>query len=346
MTIKQRSMMRATILGATMFLPAVLGAQTKLTGAGASFPEPIYTKWFHEYLKARPDVQINYNGAGSGAGIRQITDGTVDFGASDMPMTDSAMAAFKAKRGSDILHFPTVLGAVVPIYNVPGVASGLRFTGAALAGIYLGKITKWNDAAIARANPGVKLPATDILVIHRSDGSGTTFVFTDYLSMVSPQWLAKVGRNTSVSWPTGLGGNQNPGVAGLVSQTPGSIGYVELIFAVQNKIAFGSVQNANGEFISASLTSVSAAAAGAAANMPNDFRVSITNAPGKGAYPISSFTWLLIPAKFADPGKQKAVTDFLRWMLKDGQKLAEAMSYAKLPAQVIAKETPVIANVK
>ena len=346
MTTMKRLLLRATVFGATTILPAAILAQTKVTGAGASFPEPIYQKWFHEYLKVRPDVQINYNGVGSGAGIRQITDGTVDFGASDMPMTDSAMAAFKAKRGSDILHLPTVLGGVVPIYNLPSVKQTLRFTPAALAGIYLGTITKWNDAAIKSANPGVTLPNADIIVVHRSDGSGTTFVWTDYLSKVNPQWLSRVGRNTSVSWPVGLGGAQNAGVSGLVRQTEGSIGYVELIYAVQNKIAYGAVQNASGEFVLASMSSVSAAAAGAAADMPSDFRVSITNPPGKGAYPIASFTWLLVPTKFADPAKQKAITDFLRWMLKDGQKLAESMSYAKLPAQVVTKETPVIGTIK
>jgi phosphate transport system substrate-binding protein len=344
MTTMKRSILRAAIAAA--LVPGLISAQTKLTGAGASFPDPIYSKWFHEYLKIRPDVQINYSGTGSGAGIRQVTDGTVDFGASDMPMTDSAIAAFKAKRGTDILHFPTVIGAVVPIYNLPGIAQPLKFTPAALAGIFLGKITKWNDPAIASVNPGVRLPNSDVIVVHRADGSGTTFVWTDFLSKVSPEWKSRVGSNTSVKWPVGLGGQQNAGVAGVVKQTEGSIGYVELIYAEQNRIAHGSVQNAAGEFVSASLASVSAAAAGAAANMPADFRVSITNAPGKGVYPIASFTWLLVPAKFSTPAKQKAMTDFLRWMLKDGQNLVEALSYAKLPAPVIAKETPVIARIK
>jgi phosphate transport system substrate-binding protein len=345
MTTMKRSIFRAATFAA-IILPACTVAQTKLTGAGASFPDPLYTKWTHEYLKARPDVQINYSGTGSGAGIRQVTDGTVDFGASDMPMTDSAMAAFKEKRGTDILHFPTTIGAVVPVYNLPSVTAKLKFSGAVLARIFLGTITKWNDAAITALNPGVSLPNSDIIVVHRADGSGTTFVWTDFLSKVSPDWKSKVGSNTSVKWPVGLGGNQNAGVAGLVQQTQGSLGYVELVYAEQNKIAHGAVQNAAGEFVVANLASVSAAAAGAAANMPADFRVSITNAPGKGVYPIASFTWLLVPAKFADAAKQKAMTEFLKWMLKDGQKYAAPLSYAELPSQVIAKETPAIAKIK
>jgi phosphate transport system substrate-binding protein len=331
---------------AAMLAPAMLMAQTKVTGAGATFPNPIYTKWFDEYKKVHPEAEINYQSQGSGAGIRQVTEGTVDFGASDGPMTDEQIADFKTKRGTEILHFPTVLGADVPVYNVPGVATGLKFTGEALAGIFLGKITKWNDPAIASSNPGVKLPAADIVVVHRSDGSGTTYIWVDYLSKVSSEWQSKVGKATSVNWPVGLGGKGNEGVAGLVSQTSGAIGYVELIYAIQNKISYGSVKNSSGAFVSASLAGVSAAAAGAAANMPDDFRVSITNAPGKDAYPISSFTWLLVPAKIQDPAKRKAITDFLKWMLADGQNMTEPLLFAKLPKAVVARELKAISAVK
>lgn len=329
-----------------LLFPFAVSAQTQLTGAGATFPYPIYSKWFAEYNRLHPQIQINYQSLGSGAGIRQVTDGTVDFGGSDMPLTPEQQAEFKTKRGTDLLHFPSVLGAVVPAYNLPSVTAQIRFTPDALAGIFLGTITKWNDPALARANPGVTLPSSDIIVVHRSDGSGTTFVWTDYLSKVSPTWLQKVGRNTSVSWPVGLGGRGNEGVAGTVKQTVGAIGYIELVYALQNNIRYGAVQNSAGDFVSATLASVSAAAAGAAANMPADFRVSITNPPGKAAYPIASFTWLLIPAKFQDAGKRQALVDFLRWMLKDGQNLAEGLSYAKLPAEVIAKETAAIANIR
>jgi phosphate transport system substrate-binding protein len=331
---------------ATLLTPAYLVAQTQLTGAGATFPNPMYSKWFDEYRKVHPDVQINYQAIGSGGGIRQVTEGTVDFGATDGPMTDAQIDEYKTKRGTEILHFPTVMGAVVPVYNVPGLAAPLRFTGDVLGGIYVGTITKWNDPAIAKSNPGVKLPAADIVVVHRSDASGTTYVWTDYLSKVSPAWQSKVGKNTAVNWPVGLGGAQNAGVAGLVKQTEGSIGYVELIYAVQNKIAYGSVQNAAGQFVTADLAGVSAAAAGAAANMPDDFRVSITNAPGKAAYPISSFTWLLIPAKIQDPAKKKVIVDFLKWMLADGQNMTETLTFAKLPQPVVAKEMKAISKVQ
>jgi phosphate transport system substrate-binding protein len=336
-----RSMAAATIL-----VPALLAAQTNVTGAGATFPNVIYTKWFDEYHKAHPEIQINYQSVGSGAGIRQVTEATVDFGASDGPMTDQQITDYKTKRGANILHFPTVLGADVPVYNVPGVATGLKFTPEALAGIFLGKITKWNDAAIASANPGVKLPALDIVVVHRSDGSGTTYVWTDYLSKVSSEWQTKVGKATSVNWPVGLGGKGNEGVAGLVQQTTGAMGYVELIYAIQTKISYGPVKNSAGDYISASLATVTAAAAGASANMPDDFRVSITNAPGKTAYPISSFTWLLIPAKIEDPAKKRAITDFLKWMMTDGQKYTEALYFAPLPKPVVAKEMKALAAVK
>src|ERR1700720_1381466 len=294
-----------------------------INGAGASFPYPMYSKWFDEYHKKNSNIQINYQSIGSGGGIKQVTEGTVDFGASDGPMNDDQLKAFQDKHGFGILHFPTVLGADVPTYNIPGVTTELTFTPDAIAGIFLGKVTKWNDPAIAGANAGVKLPADDIVVIHRSDGSGTTYIWTDYLSKVSADWQSKVGKNTSVNWPVGLGGKGNEGVAGLLKQTPDSIGYVELIYAIQSSLPYGTVKNSPGEFIKASLAGVSAAAAGAAKSMPEDFRVSITNPPGKDAYPISSFTWLLIPAQIQDPAKKAAIKDFLTWMLTSGQQFCE-----------------------
>jgi phosphate transport system substrate-binding protein len=313
-----------------------------INAAGATFPYPIYSKWFDEYHKLHPSVQINYQSIGSGGGIRQLLDKTVDFGASDGPMTDEQLQ----QAGFKILHFPTVLGAAVPSYNIPGVTGELKFTPEALAGIFLGKVTKWNDPAIAGANPGVKLPADDIVVIHRSDGSGTTYIWTDYLSKVSADWQSKVGKNTSVNWPVGLGGKGNEGVAGLLKQTPDSIGYVELIYAIQNSLPYGTVKNSSGEFIKASLAGVSAAAAGAAKSMPEDFRVSITNPPGKDAYPISSFTWLLIPAQIQDPAKKAAIKDFLTWMLTSGQQFCEPLAYAKLPKEVVAKEQKAVALIQ
>ena len=342
-----RTITRSVALAAAIALlaaPSAATAQTRLTGAGATFPYPMYSKWFDAYNKLYADVQINYQSIGSGGGIRQVTEGTVDFGASDGPMTDEQMNAFRDKRGSAILHCPPVLGAVVPVYNLPGVTGTLRFTGEALAGIFLGTITKWNDAAITSVNPGVALPAMDIVVVHRSDGSGTSFVFTDYLSKVSADWKAKVGTNTAVNWPVGLGGKGNEGVSGLVRQTRGAIGYVELVYAVQSKIAYGSVRSAAGEFVTASLASVTAAAA--SAEMPADFRVSITNAAGKGVYPLSSYTWLLVPTKIADPAKKRAITDFLKWMLTDGQKMTASLGYAPLPKAVVDRELKLIAEVK
>ncbi len=314
---------------------------TLINGAGATFPYPIYSKWFDEYHKLHPDLQFNYQSIGSGGGIRQVLAGTVDFGATDGPMTDEQLGQAKIK----ILHFPTVMGAVVPTYNIPGANQELNFTGDVLAGIFLGKITNWNDKAIASANPGVKLPDLDIVVVHRSDGSGTTYVWVDYLSKVSPEWKTKVGKNTAVNWPVGLGGKGNEGVAGLVKQQPGAFGYVELIYAVQNNMAYGKVRNSAGVFVKANLDSVTAAAAGAAKSMPDDFRVSITDGPGKATYPISTFTWLLVPSKIDDPGKKKAITDFLRWMLKDGQGMVENLSYAKLPKEIVVKETKAISQV-
>jgi len=336
--------MKRTLLTCGVLLAgcASIALAQKINACGATFPDPIYEKWFSLYHTAHSGVEINYNANGSGGGVKGVTDGTVDFGASDMPMTDQELAAAKGK----IYHFPTVLGAVVPAYNIPGVTQELKFSGPTLAGIFLGKIAKWNDKTIAADNPGVKLPNEDIVVVHRTDGSGTTFVWTDYLSKVSPDWKSRVGAAKSVSWPTGLGGAQNAGVAGLVKQTPNSLGYVELIFALQkeNKISYGSVKNSSNVFIKASMASISAAAAGAA--MPADFRVSITNAPGKDAYPISSFTWLLIPEKIPDAAKDKAVHEFLQWMLTKGQEAAPTLDYAPLPKPVVDKEVKQLALLK
>ncbi len=336
--------MKSKVLWTLLWVAAgtVAASAETINAAGATFPAPIYQKWFEEYRIAHPDVQINYQSIGSGGGIRQLTEGTVDFGASDMPMTNEQLSKVTKSK---VLHFPTVLGAVVPTYNVPG-APNMKFSGDTLAGIFLGTIKKWNDAALKKDNPGVNLPNDDVTVVHRSDGSGTTFVWTDYLSKVSPTWKSKVGANTSVNWPVGLGGKGNEGVAGLVKQTPGSIGYVELVYAAQNKMEFGSMKNADGNFVKADVSSVTDAAAGAAKSMPADFRVSITNAPGKNAYPISSFTWMLIPDKIDNATKLKSIKDFLAWMLTTGQQDAAGMSYAPLPAPVIAKEQKQIALIK
>ncbi len=320
---------------------AAVVAQTQINGAGATFPHPIYAKWFDEYGKAH-NVAINYQPLGSGAGIRQIQAGTVFFGASDGPMTNDQLLASPSK----ILHFPTVLGGVAPLYNLPGVSSELKFTGPLLADLFLGKITKWNDPAIAKLNPGVKLPDTDITIVHRSDGSGTTYIWCDYLAKVSPEWKQKVGVNTAVNWPAGVGGKGSDGVTGLVKQTPGSLGYVELTYALQNKIDFGSVQNASGEFVKASTETVSAAAAAAANAMPKDFRVSITNAPGKGVYPISSFTWMLLYEAPKDKAQGKIMVDFMKWALTDGQKFATQLGYAPLPDPVVKLEMEALKQIK
>ena len=335
----------ALLTGVALVAGAAAGALS-ITGAGATFPYPIYSKWFSEYHKVHSEVEINYQSLGSGAGIKQVTEGTVDFGASDGPMNNDQIAEFKQKRGCDVLHFPTVLGADVPSYNLPGVTARLDFTPDALAGIFLGKITKWNDPEIQKANPKVKLPARDIVVVHRAESSGTTYVWVDYLSKISSEWKQKVGVGTAVKWPVGLGGKGNEGVTGQIKQTEGSIGYVELVYALQNKLSYGRVKNSDGNFVEANLATVTAAAAGAAANMPDDYRVSITNAPGKNAYPISSFTWLLIPSKIQDPSKKQAIVGFLKWMLGPGQKLTEALSYAPLPKQVVAKEEKSLAKIQ
>lgn len=314
----------------------------QLNGAGATFPAPLYTKWVAEYGRIAPAVQINYQPLGSGAGIRQLTNRTVFFGASDQPMTDEQLKAAPGK----VLHLPTVLGAVVPIYNIPGVTSELKFTGPLLGDIFLGKVTKWNDAAIVKLNPGVTLPDMAITVVHRSDGSGTTFIWTDYLSKVSPEFKTKVGADASVRWPTGVGGKGSEGLTGMVRQTPGSLGYVELVYALQNKLTYGPVQNSSGEFVRASIESVSAAAASAAPAMPADFRVSITNPPGKDAYPIASFTWLLMYEDPGDPARARALVDFARWALKDGRSFARDLGYAPVPDNVLEMEIRALDTVK
>jgi phosphate transport system substrate-binding protein len=340
--------MRKTILVVWLLLgfAATAGAQSGgpvlLNAAGATFPYPIYSKWFDVYHQQHPNIQINYQSIGSGGGIRQLLAGTVDFGASDGPMSDEQLGQAKFK----VLHFPTVLGAVVPTYNVAGVASELNFTQKALSGIFLGTITKWNDPEIANANKGVNLPSADIVVVHRSDGSGTSYIWTDFLSKASDDWKTKVGKGTSVNWPVGLGGKGNEGVSGLVKQTPNSIGYIELIYAVQNSISYGKVQNPAGKFVKADLAGVTAAADKASKEIPDDFRVSITNAPGQASYPIASFTWLLIPAQISDAAKRDAITGFLKWMLDEGQNYNEGLSYSRLPKPVIAKELKAISQIQ
>lgn len=341
--------MKKTVLSMLLLLGLAVAASAQppdstvlLNAAGATFPYPIYSKWFSDYHQQKPNIQINYQSIGSGGGIQQLKAGTVDFGASDMPLNDQLLGQFNFK----IIQFPTVLGAVVPTYNIPGVSGELKFTAKALSDIYLGKVTKWNDSEIAGSNPAVKLPSDDIVVIHRSDGSGTTFVWTDYLSKVNPEWKSKIGSNTSVNWPVGLGGKGNEGVSGLIKQTPDSIGYVELIYAIQNHMGYGLVQNADGKFIKASLASVTQAAAGAAAKMQKDIRVSITDAPGPETYPICSFTYLLIPETISDATKRDAIKTFLNWMLTSGQGSVEALNYARLPKAVVGIEMKHLAEIK
>jgi phosphate transport system substrate-binding protein len=328
---------------AALAISAFAQKKVQINGGGATFPYPIYSKWFSEYNKLHPDVEINYQSQGSGFGIQQIQKQTLFFGATDGPMnSDQLLAA----TGGKIMHFPTVLGAVVPVYNLGATNPTLKFTGPLLANIFLGKITKWNDPAIAKENPGVTLPNLDVTVAHRSDGSGTTYIFVDYLSKVSPEWKMKVGVANAVTWPVGLGGKGNEGVSGAVKQTPGAIGYVELIYATQNKIAYGSVQNMAGEFVSANTESVTAAAAEAAKLMPADFRVSITNAPGKGTYPISSFTWILLYENPKDKAMAKTFVDFMKWALADGQKFAGGLGYAPLPQSVVQLELEALKRIK
>jgi phosphate transport system substrate-binding protein len=334
-------MIKKFLLLATLTASA-FGQQGTLTGAGSTFAAPLYQKWASEFKAKNPNVQINYQSIGSGGGIRQLSSGTVDFGGTDVPMNDTQLAEARKNLNTEVVHFPTALGAVVPIYNIPGVSGDLKFTGDALAGIFLGKITKWNDPAIQKANPSVKLPANDILVIHRSESSGTTFIWVDYLSKVSAEFKSKVGAGAAVSWPVGLGGKGNEGVSGLVKQSANSIGYVELVYASQNKVPYGAVQNSTGAFVKADLANVTAAAAGAAKNMPDDFRVSITNAPGKTTYPITSFTWMLIPKSIPNKEKAAELKKFLQWSLTDGQSFCEGLTYAKLPKEVVAKEQAAI----
>jgi phosphate transport system substrate-binding protein len=330
--ICKENSVKKVLVAVFLLMLAMSAAQAqKLTGAGASFPYPIYSKWFSEYSAAHPGVEINYQSIGSGGGIRQVTSGLVDFGASDGPMNDEQLAASKVK----LIHIPTVMGAVVPIFNVPGV-SDIRFSPDSLADIYLGKINMWNDPRIAKDNPGVNLPSQKIIVVHRSDGSGTTYIFTDYLSKVSKDWAGGPGKSTAVSWPVGVSGAQNAGVAGLVRQLPGAIGYVELIYALQNHISYGAVQNASGAWLKASIEGVTEAAA-SVKQMPADYRVSITNAPGANAYPISSFTWLLIPTHSADPAKGKVIKDLLSWIITSGEGEVSSLSYAPLPKTVADK---------
>ena len=314
----------------------------QINGAGATFPYPVYSKWFSEYNTLHPNVRINYQPIGSGGGIRQLIERTVFFGASDQPMSDEMLA----KAPGPVLHIPTVLGAVVPVYNLEGLSTQIKFTGQVLADIFLGKITKWNDPAIAKLNQGISLPSTDITVVHRSDGSGTTFVWADYLSKISPEWKQKVGANSSLNWPVGVGGKGNEGVAGLVRQAPGSLGYIELVYALQNKISYGAVENPAGEFINPDIKSVTAAAAGAMPTMPKDFRVSITNSPGQGAYPISSFTWILLYQNPDDKNQARIINDFMKWALSSGQPMAETLGYAPLPDALIAMELEQLNRVK
>ena len=335
--------MRRIWLPIALLISGSAFAQTvQIDGAGATFPNPIYTKWFSEYNKLHPNVQINYASIGSGGGIRQLTNQTVFFGATDGPMTAEQIAS----AGRKILHLPTVLGAVVPVYNIPGVDTELKFTGPVLADVFLGKVTKWNDPAIAQLNPGVSLPGSEITVVHRSDGSGTSYIWADYLAKVSPEWSKKVGVATAVNWPVGVGGKGNEGVAGLVKQTPNSIGYVELIYALQNKIPYGAVKNASGEYVRASIDAVTAAAAATEGKMPPDFRVSITNAPGKDVYPIASFTWLLLYESSSDKARSKAMVDFVKWALAEGQKFASDLGYAPLPASVVKMELAALGRIK
>jgi phosphate transport system substrate-binding protein len=336
-----RNLCSLLLIAAGMIVPAAADT-IQIDGAGATFPYPIYSKWFSEYNRLHPDIQINYQSIGSGGGIRQLTNQTVFFGASDGPMTPDQLLAAPGQ----VLHFPTVLGAVVPVYSLPGVDTQLKFTGEVLANIFLGKITRWSDPALAKDNPGVTFPDMEITVVHRAEGSGTTYIWCDYLAKISPDYKKTVGVATSVNWPVGLGGKGNEGVAGQVKQTPGSLGYVELIYALQNKISYGAVKNMEGEFVTASVEAVTSAAAAAASKMPADFRVSITNAPGKGVYPISSFTWLLLYENPKDKNRSRILVDFLKWALSDGQRFAPDLGYAPLPEAVVKLELVALGKIK
>jgi phosphate transport system substrate-binding protein len=340
MIAKMNVLVAGTTLGVVLLTAGGAAQAQKLTGAGATFPYPIYSKWFSEYSAAHPGVEINYQSIGSGGGIKQVTAGLVDFGAADVPMNDDQIAGSKIK----LVHIPTVLGAVVPIFNVTGVTD-LKFSPDVLADIFLGKISNWSDPRIAKDNPGVKLPSETINVIHRAEGSGTSFIFTDYLSKVSKDWENGPGRGSALNWPKGIGGKGNEGVAGLVRQLPGAISYVELIYAMQNHIAFGEVKNAAGNWVKASIDGVTEAAA-SIKSMPADYRVSITNAPGAQAYPISSFTWMLVPIKAQDANKGKVLKDFLNWMLNSGENEVTSLYYAPLPKALIAKEQTTVNNLK
>jgi phosphate transport system substrate-binding protein len=332
----RRAILRSTLAGLALLAACggrEAGDAVSLTGAGATFPYPIYSKWVLEYQRLHPGVRINYQSIGSGGGIRQFSDRTVDFGATDGPMSDSAIAAV----GGNVLHIPTVLGAVVAAYNFGADTPRLRLSPDVLAGIFLGRITRWNDPRIGADNPGVALPDREIVVVHRSDGSGTTYVFTDYLSKVSPDWARQVGRGTSVNWPVGLGGRGNEGVASTVRQTPGAIGYVELVYALQNRMSYALVRNRAGTFADATLASTTAAADGAMETLTEDtdFRVSVTDAPGAEAYPIASFTWMLIYREMPDSTKGRALLRFLWWATHDGQRYATELGYAPLPARAV-----------
>jgi len=318
---------------------------TMVNGSGSTFAAPMYNAWLDAYKKIHPDVQISYQAIGSGGGIRQVLESTVDFGASDGPMSEKQLREYKDSHGFDMLHLPTLMGAAVPAYNVPGIGE-LNFTGEILAGIYLGRITKWNDPALHEVNPGVNLPSNGILVVHRSEGSGTSYVWSDYLSKMSDAWRAKVGKGTSLNWPIGLSARGNDGVAELLQKTQYSLGYVELGFALQKHLEYGKVRNAAGVFVKADPTSVAAAATEATRSLPDDFRISITNAPGKGAYPISSLSWLLVPAKIADAGKRQALVNFLKWALTDGQNMSSGLVYARLPQNVVSKELIAISQIQ
>jgi phosphate transport system substrate-binding protein len=317
-----------------------------LTGAGATFPYPIYSVWFDAYQKSHPGVRVTYRPVGSGQGIADVVSGAVDFGASDGPMTDAQLAEARTRLGSEVLHLPTVLGAAVPAYNLPGIRAQINFTPEALSGIFLGTITRWNDPELVRANRGTALPPNPITVVHRADKSGTTYCWTDYLSKVSAVWNSKFGRGTSVKWPVGLEAQKNEGVAALIKETPYSLGYVELTYAVQNQIAYGTVRNAAGEFVKAGIGSVAAAAKASAASIPADFRVSITNASGRGAYPIATFTWLLVPASGPRPANRKALAALLNWMLGAGQRMAPSLGYVPLPVELVERERRTIASLR